>query len=290
MTDDGTQAGADPPTGADEEQPVAEFSEDPAPTDPAGFSPITAPIYQPPMLPFQPPPPMAALPVPVRRRRYDFTPILIALAAVLVLGAGFAVTVLAESGRQKPVAQATPTTSLSTASVAPSPSTQVMHDGAPLPLAVSTPVADPLEITQATAMNAVLQQSAGTFTQVNAAINQVAQCVDVDGATAVLANAEQSRSDQAGQAQALEVSALPGGPELQGLLVQSLQASGASDAEYAKWASESDIGADGTPTCAPGAPPAPSSQDEQAGTLKGQFSALWKPIASRLGISTPGDY
>ena len=137
-------------------------------------------------------------------------------------------------------------------------------------------------------MNAVLRESAGTFAEVNTAINQVSQCTDVETAAAGIAGAAQARGDQAGEAQALDVSALPEGSELQSLLVQSLQASQASDTEYAQWASQGT--AVGIPTCTPGAPPAPSQEDEQAGTLKGQFSALWSPLASRLDITTPSDY
>jgi hypothetical protein len=270
-----------PPAPDDAELPagteIDEVVEDPAATDPAGFTPIAAPIYVAPMPP-----------VPVRRRQHDFTPIVIALAAVLVLGAGFTVTVLGESSAHRSGPQAQPTTSLRS-SPAPRPSADMARSG-PLPLAASAPAIDPLEVSQADGMNAVLRESAGTFTEVNTAINQVSQCTDVETAAAGIAGAAQARGDQAGEAQALDVSALPEGSELQSLLVQSLQASQASDTEYAQWASQGTTGTDGIPTCTPGAPPAPSQEDEQAGTLKGQFSALWTPLASRLDITTPSDY
>ena len=112
----------------------------------------------------------------------------------------------------------------------------------------------------------------------------IASCGDLAGAQATLTAAQTSRQALVGQLGQLDLSALPQSSALTSALTSAWQSSASSDGAYAQWAADEQA-----KTCVPNDTSDASYQaalagDGHASTAKTQFTSLWNPIATSLGL------
>lgn len=154
----------------------------------------------------------------------------------------------------------------------------------------ASPTEDPQS--QASALDALISQSADERSQVSAAVTDAEQCgpdagLDQDATT--LQSAADSRTSLAEQATGLTMDAVAGGSDAAQLLSTALSASAAADADYARWATALAGG-----SCKPGTTHQQSDyvaggQDSTtAQQAKSAFVDAWNPIAEQYGLSTRG--
>ncbi len=206
-----------------------------------------------------------------RRRRGLLIAIAVVAAAVVAVIIAMLVT---SSG--SPTSSNSPTTAAGPATTAP-PTT------VPPTTSTSTTLS-PQASAQGQALGALLTQSAGSRSQVGTATAAIAACGDLAGAQATLTAAQASRQALLAQLAQLDLSALPQSSSLRTALTNAWQSSASSDGAYAQWAADEQA-----KPCVPNDTADTSYQaalaaDGQASTGKAQFTSLWNPIATSLGL------
>ena len=154
---------------------------------------------------------------------------------------------------------------------------------APPPRSTSTTLSAQAR-SQGQALTALLSQSAGSRSQVQAATAAVTSCGDLTGAHSALSAAQASRQALLSQLGQLDLSALPQSTALIKSLTDAWQSSASSDGSYAQWAVDEQ-----SKGCVPedtgdASYQAALSADGRASKAKQQFTSLWDPIATSLGL------
>jgi hypothetical protein len=150
----------------------------------------------------------------------------------------------------------------------------------------SPPTTQALDQQQASALSGLLGQSANDRAAIVAAVADIGDCGDLYGDETTLNDAYSSRESLLTQLQSLDLSALPGGSQLNTYLTNAWQASASSDQSYANWAADelnagctvndrSDINYQNAQV-----------SDGQSTQNKTNFAAAWNPIASSYGLPT----
>jgi hypothetical protein len=137
---------------------------------------------------------------------------------------------------------------------------------------------------QGQALTALLSQNSSTRSQVGTATAAITACGDLPGAQATLTAAQTSRQTLLGQLGQLNLSALPQSASLINALTTAWQSSASSDGSYAQWAADEQA-----KPCVPNDTTDAGYQsalvsDGHASTAKQQFTSLWNPIATSLGL------
>ena len=216
-------------------------------------------------------------------RSHSLLPLMAGLS-VLVLLAVVAGLVIYRHNESRPSAARTPATA---AALPGNPADQDTADPAAVdPGTVPTiPVAvDP--VSQAEAIDAVLDRSGASRDKLNRAIGQVSKCSGPAGALADMQAVGNERRSQIRTVQTADLSALADGETLRTDLVAALQQSLNADQSFMKWAEPAAAG-----TCASTAARRADyargrSESDRAGTAKQTFLAEWNPVASQLGLPT----
>ena len=174
-------------------------------------------------------------------------------------------------------------TNTSSSTTAPAPATTMPPTTLP-PTTTTSTTLSPQASAQGQALTALLSQSAGSRSQVGSATAAIAACGDLAGAQSTLTAAQASRQALLAQLAQLDLSALPQSSALLTALTNAWQSSASSDGAYAQWAADEQ----GKP-CVPNDTADPSYQaalaaDGHASTGKAQFTSLWNPIATSLGL------
>jgi hypothetical protein len=136
---------------------------------------------------------------------------------------------------------------------------------------------------QAAAINALLNESSTTRTQLAPAITQVDACGDFDSAGKMFDQIVLDRAGQVEQGKALAVDKLENGPALRDELVQALQFSLEADRHFSSWLKNVRDG------CSGQAPHeteygAAQASSVNANAHKQSFIQLWNPVASKYGL------
>ncbi len=189
-----------------------------------------------------------------------------AVIAAAVVGVAVA-AVATSSGKSTPPAAAPATT------VAPPPATS----------STSTTLSTQA-LAQGQALTSLLAQSAGSRSQVQAATVAIATCGNLAGAQSLLTAAQASRQALVGQLGLLDLSHLPQSTALVSALTNAWHSSADSDGSYAQWAAHEQ-----SKVCVPNDSgdsqyQAALAADGHASTAKQQFTSLWNPIATSLGL------
>jgi hypothetical protein len=139
---------------------------------------------------------------------------------------------------------------------------------------------------QGQALTDLLSQSSGDRSGVQSATQAIASCGDLVSAEATLNAARLSRQGLLSQLTDSSFSQLPQSAALIGALSSAWQNSAESDGSYAQWAADEQSNG-----CVPNNTSDSNYQaaqvtDRQATTAKQQFTNMWNPIATSLGLQT----
>jgi hypothetical protein len=142
---------------------------------------------------------------------------------------------------------------------------------------------------EAEAVNALLNASSASRTQLGPALNSVETCGDLDAASSTLQQIVAQRQDQVNQGKGLAVDQLDNGSQLQDALVQALTYSLDADRHFAAWlANTKTTGCTGH-AAHDGEWAAAQSASASATNSKVSFVSFWNPLASRYGLPTRTD-
>jgi hypothetical protein len=198
---------------------------------------------------------------------------IIAIVVIAVAVVGVVIALVATSSSDNPAP----------AAAGAGPATSSPRTTAPATTSTSTTLSTQA-LPQGQALTALLSQSSGSRSQVQAATVAIASCGDLVGAQSTLSAAQASRQTLLSQLGQLDLSALPRSARLISSLTNAWQSSATSDGSYAQWASdEQSKGCVPNDTGDPGYQAALAA-DGQASTAKQQFTSLWNPIATSLGL------
>jgi hypothetical protein len=149
-----------------------------------------------------------------------------------------------------------------------------------------TPPTQPLAEAQASALSALLSQSANDRSAIVAAVNAIANCGDLQTAETTLTSSASNRESLLSQLNSLTLSALPNSVALTEYLIVAWDNSLASDQSYAGWANdEISNGCTDNDTSDVNYQNAQVS-DAQSTKSKTSFTALWNPIANTYNLPT----
>jgi serine/threonine-protein kinase len=189
-----------------------------------------------------------------RRRSRGLVAGMAVAAATAVLAAGAVVAVVLSSH-----GQASPAPAPAITSAAPAP--------APSPSA------------EAAAMSNLLTSGTKSSIRLTDAADNVGSCTDLPHSTQQIRQVRDQRQTEYGQAQNLSADAIQNGAELKSELTRSLLDSLNADNAYLTWAQQQ------AASCQPGSQSSEAlAADRQAVSDKGNFVALWNPIAARYGL------
>jgi hypothetical protein len=162
-----------------------------------------------------------------------------------------------------------------------SPQSVVSSQGSVSP---ETAVAAPLDggggTAQATEVNSVLDDMAGSRSELGAALQDAAQCATLAGALPTIQKVVGEREQQLAKAKDLQVDALDAGDQLKDALTRALQASLDADHAYQAWAEGAQGCTGDTPTDAD-YERGNNISENQATPAKEEFLGLWTPIAQQ---------
>jgi serine/threonine-protein kinase len=208
-----------------------------------------------------------------------------ATVAYLLLGHGNHAAQANDLGRHTAVVQHSRRTASSSAPVpsTSAPSTPATSSPASLPSttpAVGTaPTPDPAATAQATAVSNLLASGNGSADNLNAAVNDVANCGSIASDISEIQSVESQRQDEYAQAQSTQMSDLPDAAALKSDLLQALHYSLVADSDYLAYANQME-----SSSCQAGSQAAAQAADTQAVTYKTQFVSLWNPTAGEYGL------
>ncbi len=139
-------------------------------------------------------------------------------------------------------------------------------------------------LSQATAVNNLLNSSATTRQPLQGVINQVAACSNLPGDVTQLQAVVSQRNTEYNHASALSTGALPNGAAVRSDLVSALFNSLAADRDYLTWARQQEqLGC--TSSSQSVAYNQAFSADHRANTAKAAFVLVWNPIARQDGFA-----
>jgi hypothetical protein len=230
----------------------------------------------------QPGYPSAAASGSVPPRRFGW-PLLAAIGALVVLGAGVAVALVVLPSHPK----ATNTASKTHAGVAAarsSPATAPTTPGAASPSVSISVSALPTLEQAAQALAALLAQSGADRSDVTGAVSAVENCsADLSQDEAIFSTAESSR-----QTLLSKLAILPGRSTLPASMLRDLSAawnaSSQADQDFVQWTKDEMSGSCSTDDQADANFQASTGPDDQATRYKKAFARQWAPIASEYGL------
>ncbi|MEV4510626.1 hypothetical protein AB0K00_16855 [Dactylosporangium sp. NPDC049525] len=150
----------------------------------------------------------------------------------------------------------------------------------PRPGTASGSPADPR--TQAAALDAVLDASGASRAKLNDAIALVEDCTRIEKAIGDLRDAGTERQAQLDSVAAFDLSALPEGEQLRGLLTEALGHSLAADRSFVLWGQAVQGG--GCDGGGRGDYQEAQRRSKLAGDAKARFVGAWNPVAVRHGL------
>ncbi|MEU5876613.1 hypothetical protein [Spirillospora sp. NPDC047279] len=136
---------------------------------------------------------------------------------------------------------------------------------------------------QAAAVNALLNESAGTKRVLTAAMTQVGKCDTLPAAMGGFQKVAQARQSQLRRTQALKLDELPRGESLRTYLRMSFQGSLEADLALMRWAQGASRKCKGKPKPPASRAPGLASGERKATLGKRQFVKVWNPIAKKAG-------
>ncbi|MHC3471144.1 hypothetical protein ACYF6T_20945 [Streptomyces sp. 7R007] len=149
--------------------------------------------------------------------------------------------------------------------------------------------ATPDDLTQATNLDSLIQQSAAARESVTEAVADAAQCgtgPGLDSDITAFQDAAQTRSSLAQQATALDMSAVEGGSDAASLLATALTDSATADDDFADWATSlRDDGCDPSTATGQSAYTDAEAQSETVTSEKESFLSVWSPLASQYALT-----
>ncbi|NUP78918.1 MAG: hypothetical protein HOV96_15370, partial [Nonomuraea sp.] len=153
----------------------------------------------------------------------------------------------------------------------------------PQPSETAEPASDAGAAEQAGDVHELLSSSSSTRSSLSDAIAGASGChrSGVDTIEDITAN----RRDQLAAARTLDVTALPGGPELKRTLVDALDASYDADTAFLSWARRYLAGGCKGPVSDDRDYRRGISRSEAAQAAKSQFARSWRPIAETHGLT-----
>jgi hypothetical protein len=167
----------------------------------------------------------------------------------------------------------------------PPPATQPPETPPPAAQPTTTVIpnnADPLS--QAQAVDALLDRSGRSRDKLNSAIDRVGRCGDVSGALTDMRAVGDERRAQIAETQNLDLSALSNGEAIRSALVTALRHSEAADAAYVEWAEPAAAGTCGNTAARRADYARGRSASDRAGAAKEAFLARWNAVATELGL------
>jgi serine/threonine-protein kinase len=165
---------------------------------------------------------------------------------------------------------APPTTPATSAPASPS------RSGRPSPSASGSAAARQ----QASAVSSLLATGAGRSQALSSATTAVQNCENLAGDVAQIRRVRDQRQREFRRAQALTMTALPNGPQMQADLTQALSASLDADSDYLVWAQSQQA------DCVLGSVSQTAlAADTLAVTFKNNFLRLWNPVARQYGYA-----
>src|SRR5664280_2103018 len=169
---------------------------------------------------------------------------------------------------------------------ATNPSSAVTHATAPNTTSTGNSQQGSQQQQQGQALTDLLSRSSGDRSGVQSATQAIASCGDLVSAEATLNAAQLSRQGLLSQLTDSSFSQLPQSAALMGALSSAWQNSAESDGSYAQWAADEQSNG-----CVPNNTSNSNYQaaqvtDRQATTAKQQFTNMWNPIATSLGLQT----
>ena len=189
--------------------------------------------------------------------------LVLAAAALVVVGAVVAVGV-ALSGGSSPAAK--PQGSAPSASSAP-----------------PSPSAATLASRQAAAVNTLLGSSGATRKALQGAVSDAGHCTNLPSAISRIQRVVNQRSTEYHQAQALTTAAIPDGTTVKSDLTAALRSSLNADRAYLTWAQQQQ--ANGcVPTSQSSAYSAATTAGAEADAAKRAFVRVWNPVAAKYGV------
>ncbi|MGC5011482.1 hypothetical protein ACLQ2R_12020 [Streptosporangium sp. DT93] len=142
---------------------------------------------------------------------------------------------------------------------------------------------------QARVLDALLADSGGSRSGLDAALEGLRSCEDAPGGLAALQRITASRREQVIQVNALGTGALDGGDAVRERLTRALTASFEADEAFLVWAARQSVGCDrdwsGDDDYRRGL-----AFSEEATTAKRGFLRLWNPLARRYGLPERDDH
>ena len=141
---------------------------------------------------------------------------------------------------------------------------------------------------QASAVNAILDDSLKSREQLNGAIGQAEKCNGLDGAISVMQQVQTDRQSQIDKTKALNVDKLDNGPQLRDALNKAISVSLDVDKAYLSWAQASK-GCHGH-TKANDDVRHGQELSTDATNAKKDFAKLWDPVAEKEGFNKRGTY
>ncbi|WP_344614828.1 hypothetical protein [Dactylosporangium salmoneum] len=135
---------------------------------------------------------------------------------------------------------------------------------------------------QAAAVDALLDASIASRTKLNAAIDLVGKCTMIDKAIADMQTVGTERQSQVDNIARFDLSAIPEGEQLRGMLKEALGFSLAADRNFVPWGQAQQASG-----CSGGGQDyydEAQRQSKNASDAKGRFLGVWNPVASRYGL------
>ncbi|OLE24982.1 MAG: hypothetical protein AUG44_17435 [Actinobacteria bacterium 13_1_20CM_3_71_11] len=142
---------------------------------------------------------------------------------------------------------------------------------------------------QAATIDALLNASGASRTQLGPALTQVENCGDLDAAAITLQKIMTERNDQVRQSRTLAVDQLDHGTQLRDLLAQALTHSLEADQKFAAWLQNAKASGCTGHAAHDADYQAAQAASSEATNAKLSFVQLWNPIASRYGLPVRSD-
>jgi hypothetical protein len=139
---------------------------------------------------------------------------------------------------------------------------------------------------QAVAVNAILDASLRSRSQINGALSRARKCDGIDPAISTMQQVSSDRQNQIQRANALKLTKLKQGDQIRSTLIKAITASADADNAFLKWA-QADHGCKGKPK---------GNSDQRQGyelsnnasADKKEFVRYWNPVAEKEGLAKRG--
>jgi hypothetical protein len=217
-----------------------------------------------------PPPPPSPGPFPPARR----SPLMLAVLAagvILLIGVIAAGVLFVRSG--KPAAQIAATVPIKVSPTLPA-----------IAATTAPPAGSPHD--QAAVLDKLLNRSAASRSKLNAAIDKVSRCTQLNAALADMRKVGDERTQQLAAVAAADVSGLAGGETLRSTFKAALTNALAADQAFVAWAEPAAAGSCANTSARQAAWNRGQAASKKAQAAKKQFVAAWNPVAVPLGFDS----